>query len=76
MANKVVFTVLPEPAPTERSYCVKVADWMWQIPNIYDLAEGRNICVITDEGRFSMLTITKRASATTGTVDFRYTTWN
>jgi hypothetical protein len=43
--------------------------------NIYDLTEGRNICVITDEGRFSMLTIAKRASAATGTIDFHYTTW-
>ena len=49
---------------------------MRQIPGIYDLTEGCNICVKTDENRFSMLTITKRASAATGTIDFHYTTWN
>ncbi len=76
MANRVTFTVLPEAGAEERQRCVTAVDWMRQIPNIYDLTEGRNICVITDEGRFSMLTITKRASAATGTIDLRYTTWN
>lgn len=75
MANKVVFTVLPEPGTETRDRCVKAVDWMRQIPNIYDLTEGRNICVITDEGRFSMLTITKRSSAATPVMNFHYTTW-
>jgi len=76
MANRVTFTVLPAAGAEERQRCVKAVDWMRQIPNIYDLTEGRNICVITDEGRFSMLTITKRATAATGTMNFHYTTWN
>ena len=75
MANKVTFTVLPEPGPEERQRCVRAVDWMRQIPNIYDLAEGRNICVITDENRFSMLTITRRSSAASPVMNFHYTTW-
>lgn len=76
MAERVNFTVLPEsPLSPERRYCVQAVDWMHQIPGIYDLAEGRNICVMTDEGRFSMLTITRRATDATGTISFRYTTW-
>jgi hypothetical protein len=75
MANKVTFTVLPEPGAETRDRCVKAVDWMRQIPNIYDLSEGRQICVITDENRFSMLTLTKRSSAASPTMNFRYTTW-
>jgi Helix-turn-helix domain len=75
MANKVVFTVLPEPGTETRDRCVRAVDWMRQIPNIYELTEGRQICVITDEGRYSMLTLTKRSSAASPTMNFRYTTW-
>lgn len=75
MANRVTFTVLPEPGPETRERCVKAVDWMRQIPGIYDLTEGRNICVITDEGRFSMLTLTKRSSAASPVMNFHYTTW-
>lgn len=76
MANRVTFTVLPEAGPESRERCVKAVDWMRQIPNIYDLVEGWNICVITDENRFSMLTITKRSSAASPVMNFHYTTWN
>jgi hypothetical protein len=75
MANKVVFTVLPEPGAETRERCVKAVDWMRQIPNIYDLTEGRQICVMTDEGRFSMMTLTKRSSAASPVMNFRYITW-
>jgi hypothetical protein len=76
MANRVTFTVLPEHGAETRERCVKAVDWMRQIPNIYDLTEGRNICVITDENRFSMLTITRRSSAASPIMNFHYTTWN
>lgn len=70
MANRVVFTVLPEPGAETRERCVKAMNWMRQIPNIYDLVEGRNICVMTDEGRFSMLTVIKRSSAAAPVMNF------
>ncbi|MGQ0715730.1 MAG: helix-turn-helix domain-containing protein [Pseudonocardiales bacterium] len=76
MANRVTFTVLPESGAESRDRCVKAVDWMRQIPNIYDLVEGRQICVMTDEGRFSMLTLTKRSSAASPVMNFHYTTWN
>lgn len=75
MANRVTFTVLPEPGAEARERCVKAVDWMRQIPNLYDLTEGRQICVMTDENRFSMLTLTKRPSAASPVLNFRYTTW-
>jgi hypothetical protein len=75
MANRVTFTVLPEPGAETRERCVKAVDWMRQIPGLYDLTEGRQICVMTDENRFSMLTLTKRSSAASPVLNFRYTTW-
>ncbi|MGI9003523.1 MAG: hypothetical protein ACR2GH_18025 [Pseudonocardia sp.] len=76
MGVRVVFAVLPEPVPTERSYCADVAtEWTrLTYPQVYGLTEGRNICVTTDEGRLSMLTVTKRATPTTGTIGLRGTT--
>jgi hypothetical protein len=76
MANRVTFTVLPEPGPETRERCVKAVNWIRQIPGLYDLTEDRNICVKTDEGRYSMLTITKRSSTASPVMNFRYTTWN
>jgi Helix-turn-helix domain len=76
MSTRVTFALLPAAVTAERSNCEQIAEWTRTIPTIRDLAEGRNICVKTDEGRLSILTITQRANATAGTISFRFTTWS
>lgn len=76
MGVRVLFAVLPDPVPAERSYCEHATEWTrLTYPQVYGLTEGRNICVKTDEGRLSMLTITRRATPATGTIGLRFTTW-
>jgi hypothetical protein len=74
--ERVSYTILPEPITEERRMCQQATGWVRAYADVYTLTEGRNICIKTDENRYSMLTITKRATAATGTIDFRYTTWN
>jgi hypothetical protein len=76
MGVRSFFAVLPEPAPEERSSCEQVTDWTRDTyPDVYSLTEGRNVCVKTDEGRLSMITVTRRATPATKTISLRFTTW-
>lgn len=76
MGVRAFFAVLPQPVPQERTYCEQVTGWTRETyPDVYSLAEGRNICVKTDENRLAMLTITKRATLATGTISLRFITW-
>jgi hypothetical protein len=76
MAVRSYFAVLPEPVPEDRSQCEQVTDWTRDTyPDVYNLPEGRNICVKTDEGRLAMLTVTRRATPATKTISLRFTTW-
>lgn len=72
----VYYQVLPQPATQpEKRMCDVPAGWAREYKYVHDLTEGRTNCVKTDEGRLSMMTITKRATNATGTISLRYVTW-
>jgi TIR domain len=75
MSVRVSYTVLPTAGPVELVRCEQATGWTRDYPYVYDLVEGRNICVRTDENRYSMLTITERATALSRTISFDFTTW-
>ncbi|ONI72604.1 hypothetical protein ALI144C_42000 [Actinosynnema sp. ALI-1.44] len=75
--NRAKIALLPDAGSEDPRRCADV-HWTREnpIPDIYDLPEGRQVCVTTDEKRTAILTITERASPATGTIDIRYSTWN
>lgn len=73
--ERVSYVVLPEPVPAERRYCEQDTEWVREYKNVHDVTEGRAVCVKTDEGRLSMMVITKRATNVTGTISLRFVTW-
>lgn len=72
---RVSYTVLPEPVAADKYVCETATGWTRRYAEVHTLTEGRAICVKTDEGRLSMMTITKRATNATGTISLRYVTW-
>jgi pyruvate/2-oxoglutarate dehydrogenase complex dihydrolipoamide acyltransferase (E2) component len=61
MHPSVSYQVLPQPVTQpEKRMCDMPAGWAREYKYVHDLTEGRNICVRTDEGRLSMMTVTKR----------------
>jgi hypothetical protein len=72
----VSYTVLPPMAGRpERTQCEQAQGWTRYYPYLYSLAVGRRICVRTDQQRLSMLIIEKPATQRSGTIGFRYFTW-
>ena len=68
--------VLGEAGPAERGRCERAGGYARQQGGMTGLAAGRNICVKTSEGRYSMLTITVPAKSDSATVSFSYVTWS
>ena len=76
ITGKAYFAVLSEvPTTSAKQRCVQAIDQTQQRREIYDPAEGRAVCVRTDEGRYSLLTITRKAVAANGAISFRFVTW-
>jgi pyruvate/2-oxoglutarate dehydrogenase complex dihydrolipoamide acyltransferase (E2) component len=76
MHPSVYYQVLPQPVTQpEKRMCDIPTGWAREYKYVHDLTEGRNICVRTDEGRLSMMTVTKRATKATGTISLRFVTW-
>ncbi|WP_285778611.1 hypothetical protein [Microtetraspora sp. NBRC 13810] len=75
MSTRVSYVALPAPVPEQRHHCAQATGYVRWYAHVYTLTEGRNVCVKTDEGRLSMLTITRRATEASGSISFRYVTW-
>ena len=71
----VSYAVSPEHTKPEYGECVRVAGWTRLYADVYSLAVGRVICVRTDQHGLSAMVIEKPANANTGTIGFRYYTW-
>lgn len=71
----VSYAVLPEHTKPENHECQRAANWARLYADVYSLGIGRVICFKTDQQRLSAMVIEKPANATTGTIGFRYYTW-
>jgi hypothetical protein len=71
MSTRVSYVALPAPVPEQQQVCQHATGYVRWYAHVYTLTEGRAACVKTDEGRYSILTITRRATEASGTISFR-----